>query len=190
MIHPGNPWRRCALLRALVRRLPLIVPAYVRRCRATHAYTPPALSNKSEEQLAPGRALSPPPPCASARPAGLLCISHRSGGRGVGITAGLHIRPLFTTAGPGTSRLPASSPPMCKMCRALRPARGPSGHTSLTYGQLPGPAGQAGRQAGRRKGGREGRDEGEEVNVGERSKRGDQNRFAGKKSKKKGGWGS
>lgn len=154
MIHPGNPWRRCALLRAFVCRLPLIVPAYVCRCRVTHAYTPPALSNKSEEQLAPAGPyplLHPAP--LPVRPA---LDKPQVGRQRCGDYSGIaHPAPFFTTAGLGTSRLPASSPPMCKMCRALRPARGPSGHTSLTYGQLPGPAGQAGRRKGR-EAGREG----------------------------------
>lgn len=79
----------------------------------------------------------------------------------MGITAGLHIRPPFgQSRHQPTPPLLANAPPpfpMRKTRPALRPGTPPSGHASLTYGQLPEPAGQAG-----------GREEDEEVSVGER----------------------
>lgn len=69
--------------------------------------------------------------------------------------------PLFTTAGLGTSRLPASLP-MCKMCRALRPARG---HLDTHPRHMGSCRGLQVRQA---EGREEGKSEGEVVNVGER----------------------
>lgn len=64
----------------------------------------PSLCRTNQRNSWPWPSLIPPPP-SSAEPC-LLCISHRSGGRGVRITVGLHIRLQLPVLSPPTSPHP------------------------------------------------------------------------------------
>lgn len=113
---------------------------------------------------------APLPACPPVRLAGLLCISHRSGGRGVGITAGLHIRPPFS---PRLVSAPADSP---RPFRRARCAERYGQHAAI-WTHIPdiwaaaGACGSGRRKRGRRGGGK----------CGRMRRRGDQNRVAVKR---------
>lgn len=145
MIRSGNPWRRCALLFAPCVACPYLSPRNVCRCRgdtraraARHYLTNQRNSWPPRPGLIPSSTLRLCPP---AWPVGRPALYKPQVGRQ---RCGDYRRIAHPASfSPRLLSAPADSTrpfPMCKMRRALRP----SGHASLTYGQLPGPAGQAG----------------------------------------------
>lgn len=126
----------------------------------------PCIIQQIRGTAGPGRALSPSPCTAESC---LLCISHRSGGRGVGITVGLHIRPLWLVSPP------ADSPRSAQDVLSVVVSTSPSGHIPDIW------TAAGARRSGRRKrGGRRG-------DNGWMRWRRDQNRTAGKRGRQKGG---